>query len=185
MDDVQISQCRLDHDDVRAFLNIEGNFAHRLVAVRGIHLIAAAVAELRRGFGGFAKWSIESRRKLRRVGHDWDLGESLFIQALANRPHPAIHHVAWRNHVRSGFGMTRRSPRQQFERGVIGNSRVGFAADDNAAMTVPHIFAEANVGYHDEPRQLFFEQTNRLLNDAVDCIRAGSSIILFLGDAKQ
>src|SRR5665213_400338 len=69
-DQIQIRHGRLDHQHVRAFFQIELHLMHGLAAVGGIHLIRAAVAELRRRFGGFAERSIKSRCKLRGVCED-------------------------------------------------------------------------------------------------------------------
>ena len=45
-DEVEIGQGGLDHQDVGALVDIEARLAHRLVAVGGVHLVAAPVAEL-------------------------------------------------------------------------------------------------------------------------------------------
>ncbi len=46
-DDIEIGNRRFDHQDVGSFLDVQGRLAQRLTAVGRIHLVAAAVAELR------------------------------------------------------------------------------------------------------------------------------------------
>src|ERR1035438_7293621 len=50
-----------DLDHVGAFLQVELDLAHGFAAVGGVHLVAAPVAELRRGFGGLAERPVEYR----------------------------------------------------------------------------------------------------------------------------
>src|SRR5688500_14012063 len=57
-DDVEVRQRRLHHDDVRPLVQIESDLAHRLLAIRGVHLISAAVAELRRAVRRFAERAV-------------------------------------------------------------------------------------------------------------------------------
>ena len=56
-------QGRLDHDDVGPFGQVERDLAQGLVAVGRVHLVAAAVAELRRRFGGVAERTVECPRR--------------------------------------------------------------------------------------------------------------------------
>src|SRR2546425_8455692 len=51
-DDVQIRQRGLDHDDVRALVEVERDLAQSLQRVGRVHLVRAPVAELRRRVGG-------------------------------------------------------------------------------------------------------------------------------------
>ena len=69
-DQIEIRHRRLDHDHVGAFFQIELDLAHGLAPVGRVHLIAAPVAELRRGFGGFAERPVKHRGELGRVGQN-------------------------------------------------------------------------------------------------------------------
>src|SRR5258708_18383447 len=64
-DQVQIRKRGLYHQHVRALFEIELHLVHGLAGVGRVHLIGAPVPERRRGFGGFAKRSVESRGELR------------------------------------------------------------------------------------------------------------------------
>ena len=65
-DQIEIRHRRLDHDHVRAFFQIELDFAHGFAPVGRVHLIAAAVAELRRRIRRLAERPVEHRRELGR-----------------------------------------------------------------------------------------------------------------------
>ena len=69
-DDVEVGEGRLDHDHVSAFGEVEGDLAEGLVAVGGVHLVAAAVAELRGALGGVAEGPVEGAGVLGGVGQD-------------------------------------------------------------------------------------------------------------------
>ena len=56
---VEVGKCRFDHDDVRAFLNVQRHFAECLVGVRCVHLITATVAKFRRRLGGFSERAVK------------------------------------------------------------------------------------------------------------------------------
>ena len=66
--DVEIRQRGLDHHDVGALFQIERDFPQRFARVGGVHLIAAAIAELRRGLRGFAKRTVKGGAVFRGVG---------------------------------------------------------------------------------------------------------------------
>src|SRR5208283_68672 len=58
--DPAIARRRLDHDDVGAFLDVQRDFFQRFACIGGVHLVAAAIAELRRGLRGFAERAVET-----------------------------------------------------------------------------------------------------------------------------
>ena len=140
-DDVEIRHRRLHHDHVRAFLNIEFDFAHRFARVGRIHLIAAPVAELRRGFRGFAERSVENRSVLRGVRNDGSICESRRIQRLADRGHAPVHHVAGCNDIGARARMRHRCFRQPLECGVV----LHLAIHNQSAVAVAGVFAIADI----------------------------------------
>ena len=73
--------------------------------VGGVHLVAAAVAELRRRLGGLAEGAVEGRGVLGRVGEDRRVGVALLVELEADRADPAVHHVAGRDRVGAGLGV--------------------------------------------------------------------------------
>src|SRR4051812_42774745 len=58
-DHVEVGKRRLDHDRVGALGDVELALAHRLADVRGVHLVAAAVAERGSRVGGLAERTVE------------------------------------------------------------------------------------------------------------------------------
>ena len=103
--DVEIRQAGLDHHDVGTFGDVERDLAHRLANVGRIHLIGAAVAELRRRTGRFAKRTVECRRVLGAVGHDRYVDVSLPVERGADRADAAIHHVRRGDDVDARLGV--------------------------------------------------------------------------------
>ena len=93
MQHVEIRHRRLHHDHVRAFFQIEFDLAHGLAQVRRVHLVGAAIAEVRRRIGRFAERPIEAAGKLRRVGEYGDVLETVLVERGANGGHAAVHHV--------------------------------------------------------------------------------------------
>src|SRR5439155_12207096 len=93
-DDIHVGEGRLDHDDVGPFVQIEGDFTQGLVAVGGVHLVAAPVAKLRRRLGGVAEGTVEAGSVLGRVAHDWQPGKPGTVEALTNGADHAVHHAA-------------------------------------------------------------------------------------------
>ena len=52
-------------------------------------------------------------------------------------------------------------------------------------MAVAHVFAEADIGHDDQIRQFLFQQSHRLLHDAVAGVGAGGLFILGVGNAEE
>ena len=99
---VEVGQRGLDHDHVGALLHVEQRLAQRLVAVGGVHLVAAAVAEGRRRVGGLAERAVEGGGELGAVGDDRRVAEALVVERGADGADAAVHHVARRDHVGAG-----------------------------------------------------------------------------------
>src|SRR5262249_42899426 len=91
--DVQIRERGLDHDDVGAFFEIERDFFQGFTSVGRIHLVAAAIAELRSGLRGFTERSVEAGAVLGGVGEDRNLFELVGVERAANGGDAAVHHV--------------------------------------------------------------------------------------------
>jgi hypothetical protein len=58
-DDIEVGYRRFHHQNICAFVHIEGRFAQGLAAVGGIHLVAAPVAELGCAIGGISEGSVK------------------------------------------------------------------------------------------------------------------------------
>ena len=75
---------------------------------------------------------------------------SVGVERLADRAHAAVHHVGRRHDIGAGARMRQRAGRQPFERGVV----IHVAVHDLAAMPVAGVFAIADVGDHQQIRQV-------------------------------
>ena len=103
--DVEVSERWFDHDDVRAFHDIEVNFLECLARVGRIHLVLAAVAELRRAVGRIAERPVVARGVLDGVAHDGDVLETVLIERLADGGDAAVHHVGRRDDVGTSLSL--------------------------------------------------------------------------------
>src|SRR3984957_20058003 len=181
LNDVEVRQRGFHHDYVAAFFQIERHFAQRLARVSRIHLIAAAVAELRSGLRGFAERAVEARAILRGIRQDRDIFEAILVELRANRAHAAVHHVGRRDHVgararvrKSGVGKTR-------EARVVQNLSIFH----HAAVPVARVFAKAHVGDDQQIELRFFYRFNRSLDRALRVGCAGTQFVFFLGQAEE
>ena len=180
-DNVQIRECGLDHHDVGAFVDIERHFADGFIGIGGVHLVAAAVAEFRCGFGHLAERPVESRGEFRGIAHDGEVGKALVVQFGADGANAAIHHVAGRHHVRAGGRVAGGGFGEELEGGVVQN----LAVMHDAAMAMRSVFAQADVGNDQERGQFFFQQAHGFLHDAVWGVSAAGFVVFFIGNAEQ
>ena len=84
-----------------------------------VHLVAAAVAELRGALGGLAERAVEGAGVLGGVAHDRHVREAVGVQPPADRPDHAVHHAAGGDHVGAGPGVDHGLPAEQLQRGVV------------------------------------------------------------------
>ena len=104
--DVEIGQAGLDHHHVGALVEVERDLAQRLVAVAGVHLVGALVADERRvGADRIPERPVEGRGVFRRIGHDLHVVEAGVVEAAADRADAPVHHVGRRDDVGAGLGL--------------------------------------------------------------------------------
>jgi hypothetical protein len=89
----------------------------------------------------------------------------------------AVHHVAWGDEIGAGIGVADGGAGEEIERGIVEDAGLRSALIDDAAMAVGGVFAEADVGDHEELGQGFFEELHGLLDDAVAMPCARSAVI--------
>ncbi len=179
--DVEVGRGGLDHQHVGALLEIEFGLAHRFGGVGRVHLVAAAVAELGRRLGRVAEGPVEGGGVLGAVGDDRHAGVALLVELVADRPDPAVHHVAGRDRVGAGLGVGDRDFGQQLDRDVV----VDLAVADEAAVAVRGVLAEADVGDHREVGVGLLEGADRHLHDALVVVGARAGLVLGGGDAEE
>ena len=182
---VDVRQCRFDHDDVGAFVDIERDFAQRFFRIGGVHLIRTAIAELRRAFRGVTKRSVENRGKFGGVAHDAGLIETVRIQCFANGADAAVHHVAGRNHVGAGARVGKRRLDQKIDRLVVEDMEMIAIHPGDPAMTVAHVFAETHIGQHDYLRTFFLDCAQALLHDTIVRVSAAGLFIFLFRNSEQ
>ena len=147
-----------------------------------VHLVAAAVAELRRRVGGLAERAVEGRGRLGGVGEDGAPPRAGLVERPADRGHAAVHHVGGRDDVGAGPGVRQRDPREQRERRVV----VDVAVADDAAVAVRGVLVEADVG-HDEraPGPPSSGPAHGLLHGAAVVPGLAAGLVLALRDAEE
>ncbi len=180
-DDVEVRQRRLHHHDVGALLDVEGDLAQRLIGVRRVHLVAAAVAEPGRRVGGLAERPVEGRRVLRRVRHDRDVREARMVETGADGPDPAVHHVRGRDEVGAGARVRDGHRRERLEAGVVDH----LAPLDQAAVAVVGVLAEAHVGHDQQIGEHPLDRRHGAHHDTVRRVRRRADRILPLRNAEQ
>jgi hypothetical protein len=111
--------------------------------------------------------------------------ETRAVQCRPDGAHPAVHHVAGRDDVGTGFCVTDRRAGEQGEGWIVQHARATRVALHDAAMPVAHVFAQADIGDDQQAGQFFLQQPDGLLDDAVARIGAGGPFILARGNAEQ
>src|SRR5438105_1048875 len=180
-DHVEIRQRGLDHHDVGALVEVQRDLPHRLLRIRRVHLVGAAIAELRRRLRGGAEGLEEARGILRGVRHDRRLRERRLVERLADGADAAVHHVRRCDHVRARLDVRHRGAREQLERGIVLHRTVL----DHTAVAVAGVLAEADVGDHEQVGHGVLHGPHRLLHDAVLRVGLRPAWILLRGDAEQ
>src|ERR1039457_7160352 len=175
-DDVEVGERGLDHDHVRALLDVEDGFAHGLALVRGVHLVRAPVPRPRGRVGSIAEGAVEHGREFRAVGEDRGIGEPGDVERLADRGDLSIHHPARRDDVRACRRLAHRSPRVKLESCVVVDVTV---LQREAAVPVVGVFTEAAIrDHHARVTKTLAQGTDRLLDHPVVSERARSLRVL-------
>ena len=154
----------------------------RLVRVGRVHLVGAAVAELRRRVGGLAERAVEGRGVLGRVGQDRDL--------VVAPPRPAPR--GSRPPGRPSCPRARPCPRRPRR----GTPRSGPAAPasgslstspslDDAAVAVAGVLAEADVGDDEQVGVVLLQVAHGGLDRRLVVVGLGPDLVLVLGNTEQ
>ena len=80
------------------------DLAHGFAHVGAIHLVRAAISELRRGIGSLAERAVEAGSELGRIRKDRGVGQPGLVERLADGGYAAVHHVGGRDDVDAGAG---------------------------------------------------------------------------------
>ena len=118
-DHVEVRKGGLHHQEVGAFRHVQRRLAQRFARVGGVHLVAAAVAELRRALRRLAERAVEGRCVLHRVRHDGQVGEPAAVQRSPDGAHHAVDHAAGGHDVRAGLRVREGDLPQDVQRLVV------------------------------------------------------------------
>jgi hypothetical protein len=172
----KVGEGGLHEDHVRALGDVEVDLAHGFAEVGAVHLVAAAVAELRGGAGGLAEGAVESGGELGGVAEDGRGVARRGVEGGADGFDAAVHHVAGCNDVGSGLGEGDGGAGEQGEGCVVLDfvevcifRAAGAVAGDNSAVAVRGVLAEADVGDEDEGVEgaVALEGMQTLLHDPI------------------
>ena len=180
-DHVEIRKRRFNHHHVGAFLQIQPHFLQRLAGIGGIHLIAAAVAELGRRLRRLAKRAVEPGTVLRGVRKNGDVFELVFVEHLSNRADTAIHHIRGRDDISAGARVRKRLLRQDSQRRVIRH----FSVLHDAAVAMIGVFAQADVGDDEQFQVGLSNALDGALHNALRAERTCSARVLRFWQAKK
>src|SRR5271165_7458614 len=178
---VQIGKRRLHHHHIRAFLQIQLHFLHRFTRICGIHLVAAPIAKLRRGFRGFPERPIEAGTVFGSVGNNGNIFKFMFIEFRPYGADPAVHHVRGGDHISAGPRVGKCLFRQNLQGGVIRY----FSVLNHTAMTVVGIFAQADVCNDQQLELRLANPLNGCLHHAVGWEGTSTAWILFFWQPEQ
>ena len=182
-DHIEVRQCRFHHDHVCALGEIERGLIQCLAPVRGLHLIAAAIAELRCTFRRIAERPVERGGVLRGVGQDGAVRVIRRVQRVSDGADLAVHHAARRNHISPGIGLGDRNRRVALQRGVVVHlARRG----QEPAMPVVGVLVQAGIGHqHERIADLVAQVAQRHLHHAVRVVRGAPPRVLGRRDPEQ
>ena len=180
-EDVEVGLRGFDHQDVRAFFQVEAHFSQCFTPVGRVHLIRASVAELRSRFGCVAERAVECARKLCRVREDCDFFKAMLIERRANCGDASVHHVGRSDNVSARSRMGERCRCEPFNRRIVLHNLVR----DDATVAVIGVLAKTYVGDDTEFGDAAFHGLDRTLHDSVVRVRAAAHCVFRLGNAKQ
>ena len=103
--------------------------------------------------------------------------EAALVERLADRGDAAIHHVRRRDEVGAGHRVRQRRLRELLDGDVVED----LVALDDAAVAVRGVFAEADVGHHEQVAHLALERAHRGLHRRIGIGRGEPSGSFFSG----
>ena len=108
-------------------------------------------------------------------------GEARLVEALADRPHPPVHHVRGGDDVGARLRVRDGHPGEQRQGRVV----LHLAVLDDAAVAVRGVLAQAHVGDDQQLLAGGADRADRLLHDAVVGVALGAHRVLGRGQAEE
>ena len=143
-DDIEVRQRRLDHDDVRAFGDVEPHLFDRLSGIADVLLVSLAIAAIGDGdIDGIAERAVQRRGIFSAVGENDAVGEVSVVERRSDGGHLTIHHAGRCDDVGACRGLRDCDAPVEVERGVVVDT--AFAVED-AAMAMVGVFVDAEIG---------------------------------------
>ena len=180
---VQIGQCRFDHQDISALCLIGKALTDRFTAVGGVHLIRRAVSEAGSRFGDVAERPVIAAGEFGRIAHDRQIGIPTDIQGIAQCRDNPVHHPRRCDHIGTRPSVNKSLLPRYLQRTVVIHRFVDMI--ENTAVTVVGVFAKTQVGNNKHFRVRFFDRTDSRRNDPVIAQRIAADRIFHFGDAEQ
>ena len=87
--------------------------------------------------------------------------------------------------IRAGRSMRERRLREKFDRLIVQDMEMFAIHSRHAAMAVAHVFAETDIGDHDQLRTFRFDRADRFLNDSVLRVGAARLLIFFCWNTEE
>ncbi|EWS66003.1 hypothetical protein Y695_00717 [Hydrogenophaga sp. T4] len=164
--DVQVRHAGLDHHHVGALGQVQRHFAQGFVAVARVHLVDLLVGLAQVGCRahGVAERAVKGAGVLGAVGHDACVHQALGLQGTADGTDAAVHHVAGRHHVHTGFGLREGLLHQDVHRGVVQDVVV---LVQQPVLAVAGERVERHVGHHAQLRELLLQLADHPRHQAV------------------
>ncbi len=181
MNQIQVRQRGLDHDNIRALPHVERTLAHGFAGVMPIHLVAFPVAKRRRGACRVPERPVKGRSELRGICHNRDITESIPVKHPADGSNAPVHHIAGGDHVRARPRVAERNPCQAFQGAVV----VHLVPAQDTAVAMGGILAHAHIGNDIKPGHQIPQAADALLHNAVLRPCGGAFGILVRGQAEQ
>ncbi len=180
--DIGVGEAGLDHHPVGSLGLVETQLAQRLARVGRIHLVGLLVPAPRRGVEGLPEGSVEGGGVLNAIAADRGVGESGTVEGLADRAHPAVHHVRRRDDVGAGLGLGDGHRRQDGEALVV----VDPAVDDDPVVAIRGVGIQRDVGHDQEFGKLGFQGADAALQKTVGFgARTGPRILVLIGQCGK
>lgn len=155
-DNIQIRARRLDHDDIRALLNVAMDSASREATASGRKLVAFPITERRARAGGVAEGAVQATGELSGVGHQDDLmGDASLDKLQLEGANAAVVHVRGGDAVGAGLGVGHGDVADAVDGELVVEAAV--VAED-AAVAVGRVFAQADVGDDEDLREARAQQ---------------------------
>ena len=167
---VQVRHAGFDHHHVSTFGDVHGDFAQGFVGVAGVHLIGFFIGPAKVGSRAHCipERAVKRRCIFRAVSHDAGVNAFFGLQRCADGGNAAVHHVAGRDDVHTGFGLGQRLL-DQCQGGLVIHDVAGFIGQ--AILAVGGERVQRHIGHHAQLGKVLFQRAYDAGNQAIRVVR--------------